>query len=180
MRWMGLSLLPLVVTLSGCTQSSSDEGVPTIPSLLCETQSKIRMDMLSLVNKARAEGRSCGGVAYTPVAALTWNSALENAAMRHVDDLAYWGIGLTHTGTDGSSVGERVSDEGYVWAAVGENLQGGATSSTEAVAALLASPAHCANIMSPTFTQMGGACAGNSVSAVGTYWAQVFAAPTPP
>ena len=45
-----------------------------------------------------------------------------------------------------------------------------------AVQGWLNSPGHCANIMSPTYTEMGTAFAVNDKSGAGIYWVQVFGA----
>ncbi len=39
------------------------------------------------------------------------------------------------------------------------------------------SPGHCANLMSPTFTEMGIAFVVERKSEPGIYWTQVFATP---
>jgi uncharacterized protein YkwD len=41
----------------------------------------------------------------------------------------------------------------------------------------LASPGHCANLMSPKFTEMGIAWVVDPQSQSGVYWAQDFATP---
>ena len=45
-----------------------------------------------------------------------------------------------------------------------------------AVQGWLKSPGHCANIMSPDFSEMGAAFAVNPKSSAGIYWVQVLGA----
>ena len=127
--------------------------------------------VLTETNKARAQGRDCGGdegfMAAAP--ALTWDDRLAKAAQLHSQDMLNNNF-FDHRGSNGSSIDQRVGQQGYAWSAVGENIQAGATSAAAVVASWLASPGHCENIMSPSFTQMGAGLAGSK-------WTQVFARP---
>jgi len=53
----------------------------------------------------------------------------------------------------------------------------GAPTPEEVTAGWIASPGHCANLMSASFTAMGTAYAVNPASKMGIYWAQLFGAP---
>lgn len=131
--------------------------------------------MLALVNAARAEARSCGGVAMPAVPALAWEQNLSQAATAHSRDQAARQE-MGHRGSDGSNVATRATRAGYVWRAVGENVYTAswAARADEAVAAWLTSAGHCRNIMSANFTALG---AGASDVGTHRYWTQVFAAP---
>lgn len=83
---------------------------------------------------------------------------------------------FSHSGRDGSHVAERASRTGYPWRAIGENIAAGQMQADAAVQGWLNSPGHCANLMSPTYTEMGAAFAVNSRSSAGIYWVQVFGA----
>ncbi len=65
------------------------------------------------------------------------------------------GVVMSHAGAGGSSVGTRLSGTGYRWSAVGENVAMGQASPAAVVAAWLASPRHCANIMNTAFVDVG-------------------------
>jgi hypothetical protein len=69
-------------------------------------------DLVALVNQARANAG---------IAPLVSNTLLVNASQRHSNDMAA-GDFLSHTGGDGSSVGTRVTQAGYSWNFVGENV----------------------------------------------------------
>lgn len=126
--------------------------------------------ILDLTNQARAQGRDCGGDAGFMAAApaLAWNDGLATAARLHSEDMAQNDF-FSHTGSDGSSVGQRVTRQGYAWGTVGENISTRGTPQ-EVVDGWLRSPGHCENIMSPDFTEMGAGVAGGK-------WTQVFARP---
>ena len=66
------------------------------------------------------------------------------------------------------------SRQGYRWRVIGENIAAGLGSPQQVVAGWLASPAHCANILSPDFTEMSAAYAINDEAAMEIYWTQVF------
>ena len=78
---------------------------------------------------------------------------------------------FSHTGSNGSSVGDRVTAEGYNWTNVGENIASGQTTPEAALESWLNSPGHCANIMNPDFTELGAGIESPN----GTLWTQVFA-----
>ncbi len=68
--------------------------------------------LLNLTNQART-------AAGAP--ALRLDSQLTQAAQAHSNDMAARNV-LSHTGGDGSSLGDRVTRAGYTWQAVGENV----------------------------------------------------------
>lgn len=71
--------------------------------------------------------------------------------------------------------GERVTDKGYVFHTVGENLAAGQQTASDVVEQWMASPSHRANILGETWRETGLAvCVGGRY---GTYWVQLFADP---
>jgi uncharacterized protein YkwD len=123
--------------------------------------------ILALVN---AERQRAG------VAPLRLNSQLNAAAQRHVQDMAN-NSNHSHTGTDGSSPGQRIAAVGYSASTWGENIQWG-NSYTSAAAAMqrwMESPGHRQNILNPNYTELGVAFV---VSESGRpYWVQKFGRP---
>ena len=79
--------------------------------------------------------------------------------------------------SDGLSVGDRVKSAGYDWSAVDENIAAGQQTIDAVMKVWLNSPGHCANIMSPSFTEIGEANYAVSRSDYPIYWTQVFARP---
>lgn len=122
--------------------------------------------LLQLVNNARKKGCHCGNIYYAPAPALIWNNQLEKAAYDHSRDM-FQNKYFSHTGSDGTSSGDRISNAGYNWRWYGENIAEGYPTEKDVVAGWLSSPGHCANIMNKNYKEMG-------VAKVGDYWTQDF------
>jgi uncharacterized protein YkwD len=134
---------------------------------------EISRRLLALTNDARSHARRCGGTRFEAAPPLSLNALLDQAALEHSRDMAAHGY-MDHTGRDGSSPADRITRTGYKWRMVGENLAIGIMTPDEAVAGWLASPHHCANLMTARFTEMGIAFAVNSSTDAGVYWTQTF------
>ncbi|MEN3275070.1 MAG: hypothetical protein V7631_860 [Massilia sp.] len=149
---------------------------PMAPLVLPE-QEVVGRQILDAVNLARATPRTCGTRSFGAAAPVSWNGALAAAAVAHSRDMATRRH-MAHTGTDGSEAGTRAARAGYSWRLIGENIAAGQNSAQEAVAGWLESPGHCANLMNPSFTEMG---AGYDISRARmpgfAYWTQVFGVP---
>ncbi|MGH6626726.1 MAG: CAP domain-containing protein [Burkholderiaceae bacterium] len=128
---------------------------------------------LQQINAARAEARNCGTLGmpvFMPAApALAWNDILFSAAARHGRDMAQQNY-FAHTSLDGRTPDQRVSAEGYVWQAIGENLAAGYTSIDSVIAGWLSSPGHCRNLMDPVFADVAVSCVQQAGTTFGTYW----------
>jgi uncharacterized protein YkwD len=131
--------------------------------------------VLRLVNDARRRGGSCGKQRFAAAAPLAWSDKLAAAALAHSRDMAAHDY-FDHVDRGRAGVAERARQQGYRWRAIGENIAGGQGSPQQVVAGWLASPGHCANILSPDFTEMGTAYALNAQAAMEIYWTQVFGA----
>lgn len=133
--------------------------------------------LLQQIQEARAGARTCGTVTMPAVGGLTWNDRLFSAAARHSDDMARHNY-FSHTGRDGRSPGERVSAEGYSWRIAGENIAAGQASVNAVMAAWLASPGHCENLMRREYTEVAVACVvAPSGSTYSRYWTMKLAQP---
>jgi uncharacterized protein YkwD len=129
--------------------------------------------ILERVNIARAQPRQCGAGRFAAAAPLVWSEALALAALVHSRDMVGRDY-FEHHDLEGRSVGYRVTAAGYPWRAVGENIAAGLGEPAAVVDGWLASPGHCANIMSPDFTEMGAAFAVGAGTVRGIWWTQVF------
>ena len=129
--------------------------------------------VLEEVNKARGQARACGTEAFASAPAVSWNDRLAATALAHSRDMADQNY-FSHTGSDGSQVGERAKRDGYNWRRIGENIATGQGTAERAVAGWLRSPGHCANLMNPDFAEMGAAYATSDQSETGIFWTQVF------
>ena len=135
--------------------------------------SAVRTEVLRLVNETRRTQRRCGMRSYNPVPPLELNTQLNRAAETHARGMARHQK-LQHEGFDGSTPGERATAAGYAWRAIAENIAAGPTTASEVVQMWLDSPGHCANIMSPSYTELGLAFAEDRETQSGVYWAQEF------
>ena len=143
---------------------------------LCEPASNIQKKMVKLINEVRNSKRRCGKKTFSPAGTVKWNNKLAIAALNQARDMAMSDM-LSHTGSDGSSVRDRVEKRGYDWQIVAENIAAGRQTSEAVVSSWLESPGHCANLMKPDIMEIGVACFRNSESRYGTYWALVMGAP---
>ena len=125
--------------------------------------------MLDAVNEIRSSGCNCGNTWYEAVPELSWNDALEEAALRHSSDMAT-NDHFDHTGTDGSTLASRLEDAGYLYQTAGENIARGYPGIDAVVDGWKNSPGHCQNMMNPDFTEMGAA-------EVDAFWTQDFGKP---
>ena len=127
--------------------------------------------LLGLINDER---KAAGLPAYVQ------DSQLQTAARNHSTDMACNGF-FSHTGSDGSSVGERVTVQGYEWTEVGELIFAtGDTSSDAPQQALdwwMASASHRASILSEEFSEIGLGYIHEPSSPFGGYFTAVLARP---
>ncbi len=116
----------------------------------------VAADLERLVNEERSRGAVCGGVAMPSVGRVALEGHLIAAAQRHSADQAEHER-MSHVGSDGSTVGKRVSDTGYEWSLVAENVAWNYRSPESVVEGWMGSPPHCAAIMNAEVTELGGA-----------------------
>ena len=147
---------------------------PFAPPAAAEAD-EVQARVLALVNDARSRPQRCGDKVFAPAPPLRLNPTLQGIANTHAADMARNNY-FSHTGRDGSTVDGRATRAGYPWRAIGENIAAGQLGADAAVRSWLNSPGHCANIMSPAFSEMGAAFVVNKRSSQGIYWAQVLGA----
>ncbi|MFD4604538.1 CAP domain-containing protein [Streptomyces sp. NPDC058464] len=124
------------------------------------TASGVVARIVSLVNAERSK---------VGCSALTLNTTLTKVAQAHSEDMALH-QNMSHSGSDGSSPGDRITSAGYTWSAYGENVAYGYASPEQVMAAWMASPGHKANILNCTFKEIGVGHAQPD-----DYWTQDFA-----
>lgn len=103
-------------------------------------------------------------------AALAYSATLEAAAQAHAADMAARGF-FDHGGSDGSTVGTRVSRQGYRWCFVAENIAQGQRSLGDVMQAWADSRGHRRNMLSREAREFA------LVEAPGRIWVMVLAAP---
>lgn len=153
--WLSTFVLSLALSFMSCT-----------PNEEITINSQFQTEFVKAVNALRTEGCKCGTTKMPPVTPISWNDQLAEAAQRHANDMAK-NKHFDHTGTDGSSSAQRISDAGYKWRSVGENIAWGYQDIEAVIAGWVKSKGHCENMMSADFTEMGAAQNG-------TYWVQTF------
>lgn len=131
---------------------------------------------MSRINQVRAAGRVCGGSARAAVAAVSWNVKLLAAASQHSTDMAAKNY-FSHSGSDGSSGGQRITSAGYTWRMWAENIAAGQTSINQVMQAWLDSPSHCDAIMNGVAAEVGVACVRNDADTYKRYWTMELGAP---
>lgn len=135
--------------------SASAPGTPQPAA----TASSVVARVVQLVNAERSK---------VGCSALTLNATLTKAAQAHSDDMAAH-QNMSHTGSDGSSPGDRLTGAGYAWSSYGENVAYGYATPEDVMAGWMASPGHRENILNCSFKEMGvGLAQPNS------YWTQDF------
>ena len=123
--------------------------------------------LLQLVNNARSEAQVCEVETLPAVPGILWSNTLETVAQKHCDDMDA-AQRLSHRGTDGSFLDERLEREGYVATVWAENLAQGSLSEKEVMELWMDSPGHCENIMNAQVLEMG-------VATQGSFWTMVLA-----
>ncbi len=115
--------------------------------------------MLVLVNAER-EKAGC--------APLTENAKLTKAAQDHSQDMADH-ENMSHTGSDGSSMSDRLARVGYKFRSAGENVAYGYNTPESVMDGWMNSSGHRANILNCGFKEIG-----IGLAQPGHYWTQDF------
>lgn len=117
------------------------------------------------------------------LAPLNYDGRLASSAFAKAQDMlakGYW----SHTSPDGRSAWHFVSQAGYSYVAVGENLAKGFSSDTAVISGWMASSGHRANILNPAFKDIGigivsGVFDGEQTTIVVAHYGATTAAPAP-
>jgi uncharacterized protein YkwD len=166
-RFLLSSLLTSSLLLAACTALPG--ALPTDPELV---------EVLRLVNDARASGADCGGDLRPATGPLAHETLPGRAAQKHSEDMSSAGV-MSHTTPEGAvhyapgtTFDARIRAEGYSYNSAGENIAWGYPSPEAVVSAWLASPGHCRNIMNGGYAEIG-------LGREGSFWTQVFGSPRP-
>ncbi|WP_324606164.1 CAP domain-containing protein [Streptomyces griseus] len=143
------------------TPKTTASATPTSPSSPKATASAsgVAARIVQLVNAERSK------VGCSPV---TLNAVLTKAAQAHSEDMAAH-RNMSHTGSDGSSPGDRITSAGYIWSTYGENVAYGYATPEQVMAGWMSSPGHKANILNCAFKDIGVGLAQPD-----SYWTQDF------
>ncbi|WP_175481902.1 CAP domain-containing protein [Marinobacter zhejiangensis] len=162
------------------SQEEASTVTETSPAQPQETprcaQTEYQKEMLARVNEARSVARSCGNTHFEPAPALTFSCEIHPAALNHSLDMATNNF-FSHTGSDGLRVSHRITETGYEWSVVGENIAAGFPNVDRVMDGWLKSEGHCRNIMDPRFQHFAVARVDTNQADYPNYWTQVFATP---
>ncbi|ANP52547.1 uncharacterized protein YkwD [Streptomyces griseochromogenes] len=139
--------------------ASATPAAPSTPKPTA-TASSVVARIVQLVNAERGKA-GCSAV--------TLNTTLTKVAQAHSQDMAAH-QNMSHTGSDGSDPGQRITGAGYAWSAYGENVAYGYSTPEQVMAGWMASPGHRANILNCSFKEIGV-----GLAQPGSYWTQDFA-----
>jgi uncharacterized protein YkwD len=173
------SISPPSETVGPGTEQPSATTAPATPTVAAPTATVpsscswsgnggFESTLLGLINQER-QGQG--------LAAYASQSQLQTAARIHSQDMACNGF-VSHTGSDGSSVRDRVELQGYDWSWIGENIYCTSDTSSGAPQRVfdwwMNSAPHRANLLSPNYTQIG---VGYAYAGSRGCFAAVFARP---
>jgi uncharacterized protein YkwD len=187
LRSIGLGVSLAAGAFFAATPSNSvvalDRGISVSAAPTVGLQSAVRLDpppprspvvandvqaVLTLVNAERgARG----------IAPVSLHVQLTQAAQAHAADQFQRNCftQLSHTGTDGSSPGDRVARTGLRVRTWGKNIACGHRTPAQVMTAWMNSSGHRRNILNSSFTHIGISVSPNSDGRI--YWVQVFGTP---
>ncbi|MFY4717167.1 CAP domain-containing protein [Streptomyces sp. LaBMicrA B280] len=139
--------------------SAPATATPSADTASADTASGVTAQIVRLVNAERAKA-GCRP--------LTLDAKLTKAAQEHSADMAAH-QNMSHTGSDGSDPGTRITQAGYTWSAYGENVAYGYSTAAEVMAGWMSSPGHRANILNCGYQEIGVGLAQPD-----SYWTQDF------
>ena len=140
---------------------------PTASACDASANASVEAEVIDLVNTERAA---------QGLAAYSVDGRLTAAARVHATDMACNHF-TSHTGSDGSSVRDRVVRQGYTWSWIGENYFVGGSGAQTAFNWWMNSTPHRNNLLSPNYTQFGVGYVYDADSDYGGYFVVVFAKP---
>ena len=176
-RWCGFGVAAAVLALSASASArpSRDAG-ELAPAVLAEinwvrAHPGAYADRLRAAPPSRATDEAIDDLLRRqPAPSLQWNQGLEASAGRHAADEGEHGA-FTHTGSDGSSAGERMHRAG-VWAGMlAEEMSAGESDAADVVRQLIIDEdvpgrGHRNDLMDPFLKLAGVGCASHPVYGV--------------
>ena len=148
-----VSCLPAGDGGSGSNNGGGNNGT----SSSCTPAESEQCQVFELVNIERAERGE---------EPLDYNSALEDAAQLHAEDMVENGY-FDHQSQDGRSFSDRAIEAGYSGSPGGENIAAGQRSPDQVMNSWMNSDGHRRNILNGDFNEIGVGFHNN-------YWVQVF------
>lgn len=139
-----------LLALAGCMETAAPVS-PTVAAAPAQTVSTSSSGFGAAMNAQRAaNGR----------AAINEDRRLTAAAQAHAADMATNGY-FSHTGRNGSTMGQRITAQGYGNCFMAENIANGQRSEAEVLPAWMGSVGHRANILDQRARSYGLGRSGN-------------------
>lgn len=113
---------------------------------------------------------------HMPLTLMRWEPRLATSAQALAVSLARQGA-VSHVDDAGRALAQRLQAAGYRPAAAAENVAAGQATFDDVLDAWLRSPAHCANLMNATLTDVGIACVRKDESPYRWFWVAQFGKP---
>jgi uncharacterized protein YkwD len=153
----------------GITSADNEVIASVPPDINCsyQTNTTFEAQVIELINAERTK------VGLLPLYA---QSQLGTAARLHSADMACNNF-FSHTGSDGSSLTDRIMRQGYSGYYFGENIAAGYSTPESVVNAWMNSSGHRANILNTNYTEIGVGYAYWAGSTYDSYWTTDFAFP---
>lgn len=152
-RWLGMTLLGISVA---CATAHT----------AIETRLKLLHDYAVAVNEARLQHG---------LPPLKLNEQLCEAAQGYAETLLATGQ-IQHADAQGRRADYRVTQAGYFYHRLGENLAAGQLNYERALEMWLQSPPHRANLLNPHYRELGVGFTANDATRYRTTWTQLFGA----
>lgn len=129
--------------------------------------SSFEAQVITLINQQRAKNG---------LSAMSSSGALMTAARNHSVDMACNNF-VSHSGSNGSSFMDRITQSGFHFSLAAENVAGGYGTPADVVSAWMGSEGHRANILNPGLSYIGVGYAHKTGTTYTDYWTAVFASP---
>ncbi|UFH52169.1 CAP domain-containing protein [Spirosoma sp. KNUC1025] len=175
----------LVITLLGSVYYPpsvvvTEPQTPVTTSIHARTMPPETMvqEVFAYFNQVRSKSCKCGTKRYSAASPLVYNEKLANAAQKHASWMAS-SLKLTHSEPQRelANAGKRLTQAGYQWSVVAENVAAGQPTAREVVDAWIQSPGHCKNLMDPAVKEVGIGFTYTNSGTYHYYWVADFAAP---
>lgn len=150
----------------GSASAQAPRDILSDPCVEVSDPSRLKQELLDAVNSERAKAG---------LRPLRLDPTLSQIADFYACRLIDGGFFQHIDADDKSTVVTRAGSFGYAFLKIGENLAAEQRTVKEVMAAWMDSPGHRANLLDPTFTEIG--IAVKLGGAYGTYWVQEFGRP---
>jgi len=175
--WMTSALVASVplATLAATELPTMHGAIASYPTMQAQVQqtgappstSPFEQELLRLTNAERTRAG---------LPPLRLATKLSQAAQRHAEDMVRNRF-FSHTGSNGSTLGDRARAVGYNYSMVGENIAAGGATPAATLRQWMNSPGHRRNILNPRFTEVGFGYVSAPSDLYRHYWVQVFGTP---